>query len=218
MNKIIPGERPMDKSSIKRLLGLDETNTQKSRIGLNMTRGKGGAPCFDYWSYRDGKVGKRKRARNFKEEDIIYGFFQLAENRYHYLLVTVGRITSIPQNECAHYKRLSEFDDLLGKLIIKITNKPNARGRYIFKMESQISNIEIHEILEKRYGESSFPGYDKYSYIPFSEVKKNMYSNDWSNHLKCIYGIYLITDDKTKRNILAQYTETMAYLEDRIHI
>lgn len=204
----------MSSSLVKRLLDLNENNIENAYIGLNMTKGKGKAPCIDawlkdntdiydtYWPYHDNKQSVRTRKKNFHVGNIVYGFFQLPENIYHYLLVSVGRITKIPENDTAEFIPIKEFDDLIGRLVINIKEKTNAMGRYMFRMRNQIDKIEIFEVLDKKYGEAPFPGYNNFGYKSFHELKRNINSDDWTKNLKCVFGIYLITDNETKKKYI----------------
>ncbi len=191
------------------LLGLTPDEINNSKINLNMT--SNGIEClkiwqnnsnyvdFSYWSHQ-GKLqedSSKKPNRNFRVNNIVYGFVRLGDDRW--LLVTVGKILKVPEvtlenpygGTCT-YEIVEKYTPLFGKLIIKL-RKGNKFSRYAFNLSTFIKVSYVEQILPLRYGAISFPGYDSIN-INFTELSQQIDNLEWRSALKAVNGIYLITD------------------------
>ncbi len=192
------------------LLGLSPEETENSKINLNMTTNN--VEClqlwqednnninFSYWSHQ-GKwkgPGHKKPNKNFSIGNIVYGFVRLGNDRW--LLITVGKITSIPEitlqqpwgGHCS-YEIIEKYRPLFGKLIIKL-EKGNKFSRYAFNLSTFIKISYVEQILPSKYGTISFPGYGSIN-MSFKELSQQIETLEWSSALKAVSGIYLITDE-----------------------
>ncbi len=95
------------------------------------------------------------------------------------------------QESHAYDTSLTEIgESLIGRLKVEI----NFSRRRDFKLESQVENMRVVEILRNPYSGPTFPGYEHTSLI-FSDLTSIVKNDrqDWKTALQHIKGIYLIT-------------------------
>ena len=185
---------------LKDVLKISPEIVPNSKIVLNMTLGRGEKTCIDAWLESDidnrnvefsfwSNYGKQK---NFREGNIVFGFARLNGFTNRYLLITVSKITYVPDNAHCSYEPLSEYEGYLGRVIIEV-EKGNAYARYVFNLSRFMDNCEVIQILQAEYGTTPFPGYDNASF-DFSTLKRNIDYDEWKYPLASVNGIYLIFD------------------------
>lgn len=122
---------------------------------------------------------------------------RLGDDRW--LLVTVGKITEVPEvtrdnpfgNFCS-YEVIEKYIPIFGRLIIKL-KKGNKFSRYAFNMATFIEDSYVEQILPVKYGIKPFPGYSSIN-INFGELKTQIEDLEWKSKLSAVSGVYLITD------------------------
>ena len=89
------------------------------------------------------------------------------------------------------------MSDYIGRLQIRWDKKGRARGR---RLEGIVDDWSVHSILAEPYSGKKFPGYDQL-HMRFSELEPifKISKPDWKAALENIKGIYLITDQLTRR-------------------
>lgn len=188
------------------ILHLTDEEISNSKIGLNMYWN--GKTHFETWYESDennrsidfsyfshqGVNGKNRNFTNIGQ--YCFGFVRLKENSDHWLLVTAGEITSIPDkpDTCGH-RELERFQGLIGRLIIKY-HKGNTFSRYIFNMRGIIEEAKVHEILPNIYEPIKFDGFENV-HLKFSTLKHILEGKKYSDYraaLQGVKGVYCLTD------------------------
>ena len=197
------------------ILHLSDEEIKNSKIGLNMgweeesffrrwyeSDEKQRDVGFTYHSHQGEKKNGRNPNRNFtKVGQKCFGFVRLPENPNHWLLISAGVITSIPDVDhigaCGH-EEMPKYQGLLGRLVIKY-NKGNTFSRYIFNLKNIIDKIEVLEILPNIYEPIKFSGLENVR-LDFKTLKIILEGTKYSDYraaLKGVKGIYCLTDKKT---------------------
>jgi len=190
------------------VLNIDPKIVHNSKIVLNMTLGRGEESCIDAWLNSDknnrnveftfwSNYGKQK---NFREGNIVFGFARLNGYNNRYLLITVSKITHVPDNAHCSYEPLEEYEGFLGRLIIEV-EKGNAYARYVFNLSRYIGKCEVIQILQAEYGTTLFPGYVNASF-DFNTLKRNIDYDDWKYPLSSVNGVYLIFDSSNGKKYI----------------
>lgn len=191
---------------LKDILILNEEDKKYAKIALNMRWG--GKSQFDRWN--ESPVNDRdvsysyyshyqKNARNFTYiGQLVFGFVQLPNNNKRWLLVTAGRIKSLPDHDTCDHEECSQFEGLIGRLIVEIP-KGNTYARYVFNLNKFYNIAKVIEILPNDYQALSFNGLDSV-HLTFHDLKLILNGekyDDYRNALSSIKGVYCLTDKKT---------------------
>ena len=189
------------------ILKLSEEEIDNSKIGLNMYWD--GKSHFENWYNSDennrdvyftyaSHIGKK---RNFTRiGQVCFGFVRLKENYDHWLLVSVGEITSLPESGACGHKEIEKYKGLIGRLIIEY-HRGNKFSTYIFNAKGLIEDIKVSEILHNIYEPIKFEGLDKV-HLPFSTLKSILDSEKYQDYkaaLKGFKGVYCLTDKKANK-------------------
>lgn len=193
---------------LKDILKIDPQIIPNSKIVLNMTLGKGEKSCIDAWLESDkdnrdvkfsfwSNYGKQK---NFQMGNIVFGFARLNGFTNRYLLITVSKITFVPENDHCSYEPLPEYNGYLGRVIIEV-EKGNAFARYVFNLSRYVGKCEVIQILQTEYGSTPFPGYANASF-DFRTLKRNIDYDEWKYPLSSVNGVYLIFDSSNGKKYI----------------
>lgn len=190
---------------LKDILLLNEEEKNRAKIALNMSwKGESHFKRWDEspannrdvsYSYASHQGGKRNFTRIGQ---LVFGFVQLPESRKRWLLVTVGRITSLPESGPCDHEEVERFQGLIGRLIVEI-NKGNKHQRYVFNLNSFYEEAVVVEILPNDYQAISFNGLDNV-HLKFRVLKLILNGekySDYRNALSSVKGVYCLTDTKT---------------------
>ncbi len=193
---------------LKDILPLSEEDAADAKIALNMSWD--GKSHFDRWNESDANnrdvsysyyshYGNKNNVRNFTRiGQLVFGFVQLPKNNKRWLLVTVGRITSLPDHDTCEHIEEERFQGLVGRLIVEIA-KGNTYARYIFNLNKYYNEAKVVEILADDYQAISFSGLDKV-HLSFHDLKLILNAEkygDYRNALLSVKGVYCLTDTKT---------------------
>ena len=156
---------------------------------------------FSYYSHQGNNTEKNLN-RNFTSiGQICFGFVRMNENSDNWLLVTVGRIKSIPDAKhpgtCEH-EELEEYRCFLGRLVLKY-HKGNTFSRYVFNLKSLIDNLVISDILPNVYEPIKFNGFENVN-LKFKTLKAMLDGTRYSDYraaLMGVKGVYCLTDTHT---------------------
>lgn len=195
------------KLKLNDILHLTKKQIENTKIGLNM--GWQGRTHFLDWYESDPNDrntdftyhSHQGKQRNFTSiGQLCFGFVRLQESDDKWLLVSAGKVTSIPDADnigtCGH-DELPEYSSLIGRLIIHY-HKGNTYSRYIFSAENMIENIEVAEILPNIYEPIKFSGFENV-HLPFKTLKSmidGVRYADYRAALSGVKGIYCITDTR----------------------
>ncbi len=210
-----------NKIMLNDILNFTEEEIKNAKITLNMTAGHDGKSFLDYWletndlknaqkhCYWSHGGEKEENNRNFtREGQINVGFVRMNEND-KWLLVTIGKITKIPQkpDHCEFEEYKEKYIGLYGRLIIRC-KKGNTFARYCFNLSTFLDNCEVLEILPKRYEGEEFKGFDQIS-LKYDELKDMLAEKSrktWKEALSQIKGVYCLTDKKTGKLYIGSAT------------
>lgn len=184
---------------LKDLLNLSIEEANRSKIALNMQWG-GRWHRDRYFENGDVEYSYSPfygKSHNFRVGEICFGFVQL-ENRNHWLLVTVGEITSVPDSGSCSRREIERFRGYIGKLVVEI-NKGNTYSRYVFWLSKFLDEAKVVEILPRPYEPISFKGYDEVvlSYRDLQNILKMEKYEDYRKVLSAVKGVYVLADKKT---------------------
>lgn len=197
----------MKKLLFKDIISLTEDDMKHAKIALNMKMPGGKGWFLDAWansdeshrfvsySYHSHYAG----GRNYTHiGQLVFGFVQFPHDNKKWLLVTVGRITSLADHTSCGYEEVEKYQGLLGRLIIKL-EKGNTYSRYVFNLSKYINEIEVVEILSKPYQPIAFKGLDNVhlSYPDLQLILSSEKFGDYRNALMSVKGVYCLTDTKT---------------------
>lgn len=222
------------------ILGLTEQEINDSKVSLNMEWN--GTTHFSEWynsdpnnrnvdfayhSHYGDNSSKKKASRNFtKIGQYCFGFVRLEEDPNKWLLVTAGKITSIPDynhiGTCG-YEEIEKYKGLIGRMVIE-HHRGHAYSRYVFNLKDRIENIYVSEILANVYEPIKFTGVENV-HLDFKTLKailEGIKYVDYRAALVGVNGIYCLMDTNTgkayigsaynKNGILqrwAQYKDSM---------
>ena len=190
---------------LKDILPLTEEESSDAKIALNMSWD--GKSHFDRWNESDANnrdvsysyYSHYGKSRNFtKIGQLVFGFVQLPRSNKKWLLVTVGRITSLPDHDTCGHEDVERFQGLVGRLIVEIA-KGNTYSRYIFNLNKYYEEVKVVEILADDYQAISFSGLDNV-HLTFHDLKLILNGEkyaDYRNALLSVKGVYCLTDTKT---------------------
>ena len=214
----------MSEIKINDVLGLSEEEISKTRIDLDIRLGKEGEKCLDYWlASGDVSFGYHNPASKqyHKVGNYVFAFAQMEDNK-EWLLVSAGEVTKIPDKgvngHCEHQPINDKYEALIGRLIIRIENKPNAMGQYSFPISSYLDKAVVKQILPKRYGGKPFPGFNNVKNINMRELinylTKTNYGDSWKVALKNVKAVYLLNNyDEGKVYIGSAYNDNGCLLK-----
>lgn len=189
------------------ILHLPDEELADAKIGLNMEWNN--RSHFLDWYESDEKNRKvdftyhahQANRRNFtKIGQICIGFVRIPTDPDKWLLVSVGRITSLPDDiasTCDH-EELPQFQALLGRLIVRY-HKGNTFSRYIFNANPLINELEVSEILPSIMEPLDVRSLDEI-HFPYSTLRQILDGVRYGNIralLNGIKGVYCLTDTKT---------------------
>lgn len=199
---------------LNNILNLTEEEISNCKIGLNMSWA--GKDHFTRWyesdedkkevsfAYHSHQGGKR----NFKENNLYFGFVRLPEKRDHWLLITAGTITYVPETPgTCGYKTIEKYAPFIGRLIINY-HKENTFSRYIFNMDKIIDKAIIQEILPNIYEPIKFDGFENVhlSYKTLKDILDTERYQEYRGALKGVKAIYCLTDNKTGKLYIGSAT------------
>ena len=186
---------------LKDIINLTKEELNTAKITLNMTIPNSNDKPIDLWE-QDGDVSYAYwshygKQRNFTSAgQLSFGFVQLKNNNKKWLLVTVGKITDIPNTpDFCEYEELEKYSGLCGRLIVKL-DKGNTYARYAFNLNKYIDEIVVDEILPQEYKTIEFNGYDNvhFSYKDLISILKCEKYTSYKKLLAAIKGVYCLTD------------------------
>lgn len=151
------------------------------------------ARSFDEWT--GWQVYRGNKKERFIRDKIVT-FAQISGSKFLF-----GGIFNITSRVNSHYEvELDpQYTDLIGRLTIDYKGD-NTRGT-VFNPDYIFSYSTISSISQYKYQGERFISYDKinHSFESMNIVIKNEL-NDWKVALSSVYGVYLLTDQKTGKH------------------
>lgn len=193
---------------LKDILPLSEEDARDAKIALNMSWE--GKSHFERWNESDANnrdvsysyyshYGNR---RNFTRiGQLVFGFVQLPRNNKRWLLVTAGRITSLPDHDTCRHTEEEKYQGLIGRLVVEIDKNTRGWGnqRYVYRLQKFYEGAKVIEILADEYQDIAFNGLDNV-HLSFHDLRlilNGMKYADYRNALSSVKGVYCLTDTKT---------------------
>lgn len=206
------------------ILNLYSEDINNTKIGLNMEWN--GKSHFSVWYESDPDNrdvdftyhSHQANNRNFtKIGQLCFGFVRLDDDPEKWLLISAGKITSIPdsknQGPCGHVE-IDKYKPLLGRLIVKY-HKPNTFSRYIFNANNLIDKLEVVEILNDVYEPIKFNGIEnvQLTYKTLKMILDGHKYSDYKSNLMNVKGVYCLTDTKTGKLYIGSATGRKGVLQ-----
>lgn len=200
------------------ILHLSAQEIDNSKIELNMRAGSNGESFLDVWLEYSNKEklsgictecsywGWYGSNKNFYIGQVVFSFIRMQSDD-EWLLISVGKVTNIPENGRAEVKIVDKFKSLFGRLIINL-KKGNTFSRYAFNLSTYLDKAVVKAILPTMYNGEIFEGYDRIhlSFGKLQSILKGKISPTYYEALKKITGVYCLTDTKTGKLYIGSAT------------
>ena len=188
------------------VLKLTEEEIKNSKIEFNMHAGHNGEAYLDRWlsySEKEKETGNCKdcsywswygNRRNFYIGQIVFSFIRM-NNNDEWLLISVGKIKDMPEEDRAVVQIIDKYKPLFGRMIVKC-NKGNTFARYVFDLKKYIDKCIVKEILPCLYSGEKFEGYDKVhlKFNKLADIFNGKIMPTYFEALSKIKGVYCLTD------------------------
>lgn len=156
---------------------------------------------WQFWNY--------SKKRSFKQGEIAIGFVKIDNEKW--LLFDISHVTkdlNIFNGVGYEYEQVKEFEKFLGRIIVKFKNNSQNLVR---KATSVIDELQVSELLETKFNDDIFPGYENVN-ISWKRLEKIINNNSWKSALENQKGVYLITDKSSgKMYVGSAYGENMLH-------
>lgn len=136
-----------------------------------------------FWNYP-----KRK---SFRVGETVIGFLRLDGDRW--LLFNISKVTEDLNKFSApgyNYETITQYQQYFGRVIIEYKNKAQALIR---KASGLLDDCLVAQIIEDKYEDEEFPGYDNVN-ISWEIMYRVLKKSSWKTALQNQKGVYLITD------------------------
>jgi len=155
----------------------------------------------------------------FKIGQTVIGLFRLEGDSW--LLFNIIKITKdldILSGPGYEYETVTQYQQYYGRVIVNYKNKSQNLVR---NADSMLNECIVDKIIEDRYGDEEFPGYENIN-ISWDVMSSVLKKSSWRTALQNQKGVYLITDPETgKMYVGSAYGENMllgrweAYLKNK---
>ena len=194
-----------------RLLKPDGTNDYNPIKAFNKNPKDLEGDCF--WVNRNCN---NKFSHLFKKGEVVLGFAPLDKKEHTWLFTSAaqviiqkdnGGVNVIKNNVGYEYETKSEYNSLLGRIIVHYHNKTMCvNNRYAHKI---IDEFKVVQILPDVFNSDIFPGYDKVN-LSWEDLLRVIKKDTWKTALQNQKGVYLITDiSNGKRYVGSAYGQYM---------
>jgi len=148
---------------------------------------------WQFWNYN--------KKKSFKVGEIAIGFLKIDNHKW--LLFDISKITedlNVFNGVGYKYEPIKKYEKYLGRVIIRYENNSQ---NLIRKAASVLHKCELVQILEDKFDDDIFPGYENVC-IQWHQLEKVINNSSWKAALKNQKGVYLITDRKTGKMYVGQ--------------
>lgn len=136
-----------------------------------------------FWNYSNKK--------SYKVGEVVIGLLRLGGDRW--LLFNISKIKkdlNVYNGIGFEYEVLNEYQKYFGRVIVQYKNKAQALIR---KASGMLDDCNVAQIIEDKYEDEEFPGYDKVN-IKWEVMSRVLKRSSWRTALQNQKGVYLITD------------------------
>ena len=162
---------------------------------------------FEPWILSQG------RNRN-REDDITFQFIETQPHRWlfvgAYIILSkdelIGHDPVADYDEIPYAKtdKLHQYDAFEGRAIFDWTNRPRS---WWYVNPEIVDSVPLFEILPEPILErtNQFPGFENVN-VDYQTLQSELTSVAWQTALSSVYGVYLITDNRTGRHYVGSAT------------
>lgn len=147
--------------------------------------------------------------KSFRVGEIVIGLLRLQGNKW--LLFNISKVTkdlNIYSAPGFEYETLTQYQQYFGRVIVEYKNKAQTLIR---KASGMISDCNVTQIIEDKYEDEEFPGYEKVN-ISWGTMNRVLNKSSWKAALQNQKGVYLITDSYTgKMYVGSAYGQHMLF-------
>ena len=152
-----------------------------------------------FWNY--------SKQKSYKVGESVIGLLRLEGDKW--LLFSICTVTrDLNQFDGPGYEYCidSRYEQFFGRVIVAYENKAQ---KLIRKASGLLDECIVSRIIEGRYEDEEFPGYDKIN-ISWAVMSRVLGKSSWKTALQNQKGVYLITDVSTgKMYVGSAYGENM---------
>ena len=154
---------------------------------------------WQFWNY--------SKQKSFKVGQTAIGLVRIEGD--HWLLFDISTITkdlNIYGGAGFEYEMQAQFKKYFGRVVVEYKNKSQNLVRLA---SSVLSECEVSQILEVKFDDDEFPGYDRVN-LSWKSLKRVINKSAWKTALENQKGVYLITDSSNgKMYVGAAYGKDM---------
>lgn len=191
------------------LLQLTQDEIGNTKIKFNVNNGE--VEPIDIYKDNRNELLKwqfwNSSKRSYYQGQIAVGFVKIDHHRW--LLFDISRITKDLDllNQIGYeYEPIKRFNKFIGRVVVVFES--NSR-QVIRKAESVIDQCQVIQVLEDRFDNDLFPGYENVR-LSWKEMERVLKKNIWQTALGNQKGVYLITDrSSSKMYVGSAYGENM---------
>lgn len=154
--------------------------------------------------FNDCVLSQGAKTRRISTKDIVFQFIETSPHKW--LFIDAVNVTNDFDHkgfnkttkrdfDVAEAERLHEYEPFFGRLTVRWKNKPQ---QFYYIDQNLVDSVEVQEISEHAYldRDNSFAGYENVCKT-FVELRRILGRKDWIEALSGVYGVYVITDNKT---------------------
>lgn len=193
---------------LKDIMPIENLNDYKIHLA-KMENGNEPLDAFLNGNWIDWQVKKKNNRFNRK---YIMTFAKIYSRPNAFLFTGIYEVLGDNPNDSSKYSvaETNIYSIYVGRLIVSIFNKdksPYKSRSTALLLKNYFNDIEVVEILEKKFEEVDFPGFDSID-IDFFNLKNIILrkSKQWKSPLNNVQGIYLLTDKKTNKRYVGSAT------------
>lgn len=182
------------------LLGIDDLENCKVRFLTSLSTAVNPLDLFRnndidelmkwlFWNY--------SKLKSFKVGQTVIGLVRTQGNKW--LLLNVSTITkdlNAFNNVGFEHQTLHQHKKYFGRVIVEYSNKSQNLVR---RASTVLHECNVAQILEQKYEDDEFPGYDKIN-LSWSSLNRIINKGVWKTALENQKGVYLITDISNGRS------------------
>jgi hypothetical protein len=132
--------------------------------------------------------------KSFKVGETVIGLLRLDGDRW--LLFNISKVTK-DLNQFSglgyEFETVSQYQQYFGRVIVEYKNKAQTLIR---KASGMLNDCTVTQIIEDKYEDEEFPGYEKAN-ISWEVMNRVLKKSSWKSALQNQKGVYLITDSST---------------------
>lgn len=132
--------------------------------------------------------------KSFKVGETVIGLLRLDGDRW--LLFNISKVTkdlNTFSGSGFEYETVTQYQQYFGRVIVEYKNKAQTLIR---KASGMLNDCTVAQIIEDKYEDEEFPGYEKVN-ISWAVMNRVLTKSSWKTALQNQKGVYLITDSST---------------------